>query len=1070
METNANIGENEDGGGVDAGGGVGGGGERDQGWVALRAIQLNCARMASVSSALAMYMLENGIQIAMLQEHHTNKRTGDPSGFPRGMRAYSNAGGGQEDMAAIIVNDPNIEVVPVKELINKWGTCVWLKGNFGEVIVCSMYCRGRIDLEPYVQYIESVIRVAQDRPLLLGADANARSPMWHSKVHINARGDFIYGYRARALEEVIARQDLNVLNRRSEWYTFVGERGSSDIDVTIATQALVRKFDVTWEVCPGVAQSDHNALRIVLRTHTAPEITRHAPHRWNTRSADWVAFRETLIANTTGKMIEDLSAELMEQELERIVNNACEESFRKEEPAKTRRPTWWTEDLHRMRQSLRRARLQYQKGRRTSSTVTSEELLRLKDLHRSLVRSYSKNIQAQKALDWQRFVTDNGNSNPWGAVYKICRSKGNTSIAQMRTPDGHTTTWAEAAVVLLRKFVPARSDEEHETVVETTERSEHLLITPAEVKNAIRRCNVKRAPGLDGKRADIIRNVFAAIPELIVTLFNKCLREGVFPVAWKQGHVLPFLKAADKDQTDPGSYRPITLLPIMGKVMERILVDRLKEQLPPQSERQYGFTAGRSTVDAWMHVKDIMTSSQTKYVAGVFVDFKGAFDHINWTAIISKLREVGCMEMGIWRSYFSNRRSCMIGRQDVVWTEVQRGCPQGSICGPTMWNILMNGLLVELENSGVKHAAYADDLLLIVEGNSRIGIEQSAMAAVQYAVQWGARVGVEVSFKKTEALMLHGNFNIARMPIILAQGERIRFVRRLKYLGIWVSEGFRFESHLREIGIKLAKVLVPLKRVLKNQWGLKRKATNTWVKGLLTPIVMYGSPVWYHTVQKTTGAQVIASIQRSVLYACLRVCRTVSTEAMQVLMNQTPWDLEAIRHAVRYKIRKGLSMKTGDLLTDAEAEHRGFEVLDGKVKECWQNRWNTSEKGRVTHQFIGVVGLLSAVSFDPPTSAGFLLTGHGSLNSFLHQRNIEDVESSCRCGSQNEDWKHVLAECPMYADLRNLSEMGISDVDGKLDVTGVLANKRTYDAFSTYAIAAFRRRRERSREDETNED
>ena len=83
----------------------------------------------------------------------------------------------------------------------------------------------------------------------------------------------------------------------------------------------------------------------------------------------------------------------------------------------------------------------------------------------------------------------------------------------------------------------------------------------------------------------------------------------------------------------------------------------------------------------------------------LFVNFKSAFDNLEWTRVIEKLREIGCEEMSLWKSYFQGRRACMV---DVLWKKVERGCPQGSICGPFIWNLMMDELLWKLDESGCK--------------------------------------------------------------------------------------------------------------------------------------------------------------------------------------------------------------------------------------------------------------------------------------------------------------------------------------------------------------------------------
>ena len=80
-------------------------------------------------------------------------------------------------------------------------------------------------------------------------------------------------------------------------------------------------------------------------------------------------------------------------------------------------------------------------------------------------------------------------------------------------------------------------------------------------------------------------------------------------------------------------------------------------------------------------MKEYERSSECKYVLGVFVDFKGAFDNLEWKRVLERMSEIGCEKMALWKSYFHGRRVCMIGVNEVVWRNVEWGCPQGSICG-----------------------------------------------------------------------------------------------------------------------------------------------------------------------------------------------------------------------------------------------------------------------------------------------------------------------------------------------------------------------------------------------------
>ncbi|KAH8386260.1 hypothetical protein KR009_009180, partial [Drosophila setifemur] len=133
------------------------------------------------------------------------------------------------------------------------------------------------------------------------------------------------------------------------------------------------------------------------------------------------------------------------------------------------------------------------------------------------------------------------------------------------------------------------------------------------------------------------------------------------------------------------------------------------------------------------------------------------------------------------------------------------------------------------------------------------------------------------------------------------------------------------------------------------------------------------------------------------------------------------------------------------------------------LKECvltdWQVRWDSGVNGRVTHRFISEVSfVLDRPDFGFNIISGFLLTGHGSLNAFLHLRRLTD-SPGCQCGTDKETWRHVLCGCPLYDDLRDLVAMGVRQDRGWFDVSQVLSTSDRVIRLNEFARAAFSRRR-----------
>ncbi|GJQ88487.1 hypothetical protein Trydic_g4851 [Trypoxylus dichotomus] len=137
--------------------------------------------------------------------------------------------------------------------------------------------------------------------------------------------------------------------------------------------------------------------------------------------------------------------------------------------------------------------------------------------------------------------------------------------------------------------------------------------------------NARRAPGIDGITADIAGRAYDAEPELFEALFNKCLELGAFPRCWKKQLVRVIPKAGKSDASDARSYRPISLLPVIGKALDSFLINRIEYHVfanGHMSDNQYGFRRGRSTVDAIERVVRFIRNAKNsaEYSAAILLD------------------------------------------------------------------------------------------------------------------------------------------------------------------------------------------------------------------------------------------------------------------------------------------------------------------------------------------------------------------------------------------------------------------------------------------------------------------
>lgn len=1010
---------------------------------------------------LGVYLMQQRIHAALLQEPYV--LNGTVRGLPPELTVFPSP---CRNACVVINTGHGIQAMQLAGEGTIHSAAVHIRGWFGEMVLVSMYFVYRRPIDEYLITLQQISRNHNEKSLIVGMDANAISHLWFSKwtEGRNIRS----AERGVLLGETILGENLVVLNKPSDASTFSGPNGVSDIDVTVCNTLFDATYRATWEVRDAEGMSDHQPLLIsVSLLVTTEEAARPQQLRWYSKGIDWAEYIGCLRRRYADR---DLTTEYQSVDIEiaaliALIHDTNDAFMPRHRPARRKSTRWWNADLAMLRRHCRHARRLAQRAR-SRGDATEMEYSREYRTHRL---RYQRALHDAKKEEFHSFVNNEGNDNPWGEVYKWCRGKRQWhNLCAVKNGPGFTSSWSETVDALVGSFFPAANApvEPPEVVVGPL-----VAFTHEEVAGSVHRNSSGKAPGLDGITSEMVRRIWYAIPDAIVGLFNRCLADGVFPTRWKEASLVIILKSPDKDPTEVRSYRPICLLNVLGKTMERLMVERLvQSEHYHRSGAQYGFTQGRSTEDAWLTLKAFYQGSTSTYLLAVSIDFRGAFDNLLWDKVLQKISSFGVAEYRLWQSYFHNRRVCVIGNAETRWSEVSRGCPQGSICGPAIWNMVMEDLLTRLLTAGHKSIAYADDLLIAIEGSSRVQIEQRANMAMNLVSEWGLTVGVEVNPAKTTMTLLRGKLDAGRLPRVKSGTVNLKMVNCLSYLGVSATPDrtkgkvrFMYHEHLRNLRTKLIKVLFPLKRVMRKEWGLRIRATRKIYLGLIVPCITYAAIVWSDGLLYASVRDSLQKMQRIALLTCVRLCRTVPVEAMQVILGELPWDLEISRWATIRRIRKGLPLTAVDRVNEREliglGEREVRSLIEERLFDEWQARWDTSSKGRTTYEWIPQVRYGSThPEFEPSLQMCFLLTGHGSLSASLHRFRLAD-SPICACGQADEDWQHVTVACPLYADIRDLTAMDIrARSTGGFDFSHALSTRESYVHLGQYAKALFGRR------------
>ena len=212
-----------------------------------------------------------------------------------------------------------------------------------------------------------------------------------------------------------------------------------------------------------------------------------------------------------------------------------------------------------------------------------------------------------------------------------------------------------------------------------------------------------------------LSDVALVVPLKII--FTNCLRSGLFPHIWKHANVVPVHKKNEKNLK--GNYRPISLLPIFGKILEKLIYDSLYSHLVSSellNPNQSGFRPGDSTVNQLISITHTIFKAfdcnPPLDVRSVYLDISKAFDRVWHDGLIYKLKRCGVSGnlLALINNFLKDRKQrTVLNGQSSSWGNISAGVPQGSILGPLFFLVYINDLTGDLR-CNVK--LFADDTSL----------------------------------------------------------------------------------------------------------------------------------------------------------------------------------------------------------------------------------------------------------------------------------------------------------------------------------------------------------------------
>ena len=372
---------------------------------------------------------------------------------------------------------------------------------------------------------------------------------------------------------------------------------------------------------------------------------------------------------------------------------------------------------------------------------------------------------------------------------------------------------------------------------------------------------MSKATGLDNIPARFVCDAADQIAPCIAHITNLSFHQCKLPSDLKQARVVPLYKKASK--TEPGNYRPVSILCIISKIIERVVYNQINDHLKRNNllyEFQSGFRTSYSTDTCLVYMTDYIRSKIDcgEYCGMVMIDLQKAFDTVNHGIMLEKLKAMGFNERSLaWvQSYLGNRSQVVeIKGTMSTYGEITCGVPQGSILGPLLFSLYVNDM-----KSAVKCQLilYADDSALMVTGRKIEVIQQALTAELQAVGQWLADNKLSLHLGKTESILFGSRVTLARHKklSIECNGVNLEAKSAVKYLGTILDQTLSGEGMASGV---LQKVYSRTKFLYRKKKFLDRDTMKMLAGSLIQCHYDYACSSWYRGLTSATKGKLQVS-------------------------------------------------------------------------------------------------------------------------------------------------------------------------------------------------------------------
>ena len=500
--------------------------------------------------------------------------------------------------------------------------------------------------------------------------------------------------------------------------------------------------------------------------------------------------------------------------------------------------------------------------RRAHCSKTDEDWKSYKKLRNTVTDMVRK---AKRKYVSESIHCNNGDSNAmWKSLRRIMpKKKKETSIQKLEIEGSEVKGSRKIASCLNDHFVSLASRRKKskkfgknlkQYLTRVKSKFSFRQISADEVIRVVNGIARNKATGLDQIPASIIKDSIDHIVVPLTHILNLSLTTGKIPDIWKKARVTPIHKGGDA--SNPSNYRPISVLPVLSKVLEKIVFDQVYTYLCQNDilcPHQHGFRPEHSTLTALWHLtNEICKQIDNGNVVGVVtLDLEKAFDLISFDVILEKIRHLGfdTETLSWFQDYFTNREQLTSVNGYLSESRpVESGVPQGSILGPLLFILTLNDLHKSIRKCSL--SLYADDTCIYFASKDPSSLQKTINKDLESLAEWFSNNQLLLNVGKCQFMLIGSKAKLRKFKNVhlKIQNTSLQRVTECKYLGAILDESLTWTPQIENIRSKTLKIFHAVKRV---RQFLDKGTSLLLYKTLIQPHFDYCSIIWMtgHTSQ-----------------------------------------------------------------------------------------------------------------------------------------------------------------------------------------------------------------------------